>query len=213
MTTELIATGTGAISENLKAELSLEGDIVKLEPLSLQHVDGLIDAASSGNLWELAYTGVPQAHEMQGMVEKALEARDQGSEFPFAVLLKETSEVVGTTRYYNVEPVHRNLSIGYTWYAQKVHRTGVNTQCKYLLLQHAFDVMQCISVQWHTDHRNKRSQEAIKRLGAKFEGVLRNNQIRPNGVIRHTHCFSMIDTEWPDAKAFLESRMAHFLAK
>jgi len=171
-------------------------------------VDGLIEAASSGQLWNLEYTNVPRPEEMKSMVEEALVQYQNDNEFPFVIL--HDGKVVGTTRYYNLNPTNRNLSIGYTWYAERVHRTGVNTACKYLLLEHAFEKINCISVQWHTDHRNKRSQEAIKRLGAKFEGVLRNDKIVKGGVIRHTHCFSMLEDEWPASKEYLESRMSFY---
>ncbi len=210
MSEERIASGQGKVSENLSLDLLLAGDIVELRPMQLGHVDGLIAAASSGELWNLRYTNVPKPSTMRDMVEHALQQRECGSEFPFVVHLKSTGEVVGTTRYYYIEPNNRNMSIGFTWYAEKFHRSGVNTESKYLLLNHAFDVMNCISVQWHTDHRNKRSQAAIKRLGATFEGVLRNHKIMPDGVIRHTHCFSMLDTEWPESKDYLQSRLLHY---
>lgn len=202
------AAGEGRLLENLTNGLHLCGTHVELVPLELSHVEGLIRAAGSGMLWNLPYTGVPNPDQMNGVMQDAIEHRDRGTQFPFTVRLKASGEIVGSTRYYAIEPQHRNLSIGYTWYAEHVQRTAVNTECKYLLLCHAFEVMNCISVQWHTDHRNKRSQAALKRLGAKFEGILRNNKIMPDGVIRHTHCFSMLDTEWPQSKAYLESRLA-----
>lgn len=202
---EKTVKGEGRFEPNLQCDLTLRGSEVELKRLDYVHVDGLIEAASSGELWNLQYTHVPKPDEMKSMVDGALEQFHNGVEFPFVVLL--AGEVVGSTRYYNLQPNNRNLSIGYTWYAQKVQRTGVNTECKYLLLNHAFENMNCISVQWHTDHRNTRSQQAIKRLGAKFEGVLRNDKIVKGGVIRHTHCFSMLSDEWPDSKRFLESRM------
>ena len=104
-------------------------------------------------------------------------------------------------------PANRNCAIGYTWYSESAQRTGINTECKLMLLQHAFEEAACISVQWHTHHDNLRSQAAIKRLGATFEGVLRNHMILPDGRIRHTHCFSMLDEEWPASKAFLMQRL------
>lgn len=207
MTSEKIASGEGQIKENLSLDLTLAGNHVTLVPTQLEHIGGLIEAASNGELWNLLYTSVPNPEQMKSAVEKAITQRDNGTEFPFVVLCADTGRVLGTTRYYLVDPVHRNLSIGYTWYAEDVQRSGVNTETKYLLLEHAFERMNCISVQWHTDHRNKRSQAAIKRLGAKFEGVLRNHKIMPDGVIRHTYCYSMLDSEWPAAKDFLMSRL------
>jgi len=210
MTERRAVVDVSLFSDNLTPGLQLGGEVVRLEPLSTDHIEPLIFAASSGQLWTLPYTGVPSPDSMPEVVKDALKQRDLGTQLPFAVILKSTAEVVGTTRYYYIQPESRNLSIGYTWYAQHVQRTGVNTECKYLLLRHAFEVMKCISVQWHTDHRNKRSQAAIKRIGAKFEGVLRNHKIMPDGVIRHTHCFSMLDIEWPASKAYLQSRLAYF---
>ncbi|MCH2190637.1 MAG: GNAT family N-acetyltransferase [Gammaproteobacteria bacterium] len=206
---EKLAVGEGRFDTNLPPDLVIKGQEVELKLLDFSHVEGLIEAASSGQLWELDYTGVPCPEKMKFMVEDALDRHQNGKEFPFVVLC--AGEVVGTTRYYNLNPTNRNLSIGYTWYAAKVHRTIVNTECKYLLLKHAFEKINCISVQWHTDHRNKRSQEAIKRLGAKFEGVLRNDKIVKGGIIRHTHCFSMLEDEWPLSKSYLESRMALYV--
>ena len=203
-------TGVGNFVDGLTDDLVLSGNHVLLRPMSSEDVSGLINAASHGDLWNLAYTGVPSPQTMQTTVSEALRLRDKGEQFPFTVRLASTGEIVGSTRYYYISPEHRNLSIGFTWYGEHVHRTGVNTECKYLLLKHAFETLNCISVQWHTDHRNKRSQNAILRLGAKFEGVLRNARIMPDGVIRHTHCFSMLDTEWPKSKGFLASRLAYY---
>ena len=210
MTEEMRAPGDGQLLQSLTPDLQLRGDHVCLEPLLAEHEAGLVAAASSGELWKLPYTGVPSPKTMATMIEGAILNREQGSEFPFVVRSNTTGEIVGTTRYYFIEPKNRNLSIGYTWYAESVQRTAVNTECKYLLLEHAFETMKCISVQWHTDHRNKRSQAAIKRLGAKFEGVLRNHKIMPDGVVRHTHCFSMLDSEWPDSQKYLKSRLEHY---
>jgi len=207
---ERYAHGEGRFTENLNHNLALAGDLVHLCAMQLDDVDALINAASSGELWNLPYTGVPKAEQMLANVEGALKQRELGLEFPFVVRRVDTNEVVGTTRFYAINEASRNLSIGYTWYATHVHRTGVNTECKYLLLEHAFEKMNCISVAWHTDHRNKQSQAAIRRLGAQFEGVLRNHKIMPDGVIRHTHCFSMLDTEWPQSKAYLQSRLDYF---
>ncbi len=210
LTSERKVLGTGQFAPNLPNNLVLKGATVSLEPMSLKHVDALITAASSGELWNLPYTGVPRPNEMRDVVNAAVMQRESGAQFPFVVRLNRNQEIVGTTRYYYIEPANRNLSIGYTWYAQHCHKTSVNTESKFLLLSHAFEKMGCISVQWHTDHRNQRSQAAIRRLGATFEGVLRNHKIMPDGVIRHTHCFSMLDNEWPAAKEYLISRLHHY---
>ncbi len=202
--------GQGHFQSELNEALVLRGALVELVPMTHDHVEPLIEAASSGELWHLEYTSVPSPEQMAENVAFALEQRGKGVEFPFVVRLKNSGKVVGTTRYYYIEATHRNLSIGYTWYSETVHRTGVNTETKLLLLIQAFERMNCISVQWHTDHLNYRSQAAIKRLGAKFEGVLRNHRIMPDGRIRHTHCFSMLDDEWPRAKKHLQSRLDHY---
>lgn len=207
MTSNILVKGEGRIVEGLSLDLVLSAEHVTLLPMQMEHIEGLIEAASVGKLWELPFTTVPNPDQMLGAVKAAIVNRDNGSEFPFVVVNASTGRILGSTRYYRVEPVHRNLSIGYTWYSQDVQRSAVNSECKYLLLEHAFERMNCISVQWHTDHRNKRSQAAIKRLGAKFEGVLRNDKIMPNGVIRHTYCYSMLSNEWAASKAFLQSSL------
>ncbi|RBP48426.1 GNAT family N-acetyltransferase [Arenicella xantha] len=198
------------LPNGLSHSLSLTGQHVALEPLAAAHVDALILAATDGELWKLPYTAVPDAAGMANMVSAAIALREQGAELPFAVRRLSDGKIVGSTRYYFISPHDRNLSIGYTWYAQSAQRTAVNTECKLLLLEHAFERLKCISVQWHTHHDNKRSQAAIQRLGAKFEGVLRNNKIMPDGSIRHTHCFSMLDTEWPESKQRLIARLNHY---
>ncbi len=210
MTSATILKGEGRLLENLSLDLVLSGQHVRLVPMQMEHVSGLVEAASVGKLWELPFTSVPNPKQMASATKKAIANRVQGSEFPFVVICASTGRVLGTTRYYRIEPTHRNLSIGYTWYAEDVQRSGVNSECKYLLLEHAFERMSCMSVQWHTDHRNKRSQAAIRRLGAKLEGVLRNDKIMPDGAIRHTYCYSMLSDEWGASKAFLRSRLSAY---
>jgi RimJ/RimL family protein N-acetyltransferase len=193
---------------SLHHDLSLCGSITALEPMQLDHLDELIAAAADGELWTLKVSTIPDANGMRTYIDRAIDQRAKGLELPFVVRRLSDSKIVGTTRYYQIKTVNRNLSIGYTWYSKSVQRTGINTECKLILLQHAFEVAGCISVQWHTHHQNFRSQEAIKRLGASFEGVLRNHLILPDGSIRHTHCFSMLESEWPQSKTFLKSRLA-----
>ena len=193
--------------DGLPHDLTLVGQHTALEPMSLQHVDALNDAAADGELWKLHFTSVPSADKMSDVVSEAIEQRKAGNQLPFVVRRVNDGRIVGATRYYYISPQNRNLSIGYTWYAASAQRTAINTECKLLMLTHAFEALGCISVQWHTHHDNVRSQTAIQRLGAKFEGVLRNHLIMPDGSIRHTHCFSMLDEEWPKSKAFLISRL------
>lgn len=189
-------------------DLTLQGENVLLEPLQIEHSEALGQAAADGELWNLKFTGVPTVSDMPQMIEKALANRDAGTELPFTVRRLSDQKVVGTTRFYFLSEEHRNLSIGYTWYSRSVQRTAVNTESKLLLLSYAFERLGCISVAWHTDDLNHNSQKAIERLGAKFEGVLRNHKIMPDGRYRDTHCYSMLDTEWPESKAFLTQCLA-----
>lgn len=188
-------------------DLVLQGQRATLEPMQIKHIQPLALAAADGELWNLMFTTVPTVAEMPNMVEKALANRDAGRELPFVVRRLSDQKIVGTTRYYFLSPEHRNLSIGFTWYSKSVHRTAINTECKLMLLRYAFERLSCISVAWHTDDLNHNSQKAIQRLGAKFEGVLRNHKIMPDGRLRNTHCYSMLDSEWPESKAFLEQRL------
>lgn len=192
------------------SEVSFSGEHASLEPMQLEHVEDLNQAAADGDLPQLKFTTVPTPDSMLKVVEAAIAKRKQGTQMPFVIRRSSDQKIVGSTRYYFINPASRNVSIGYTWYSASAQRTMINTDCKLMLLQHAFEQAGAISVQWHTHHENTRSQAAIRRLGAKFEGVLRNAQILPDGRIRHTHCFSMLDHEWPAAKAFLEQRLRHY---
>ena len=203
-----MASTENQFSENLPHDLTLSGEYTALEPMQLSHIDDLNVAAADGELWNLKVTSVPTKQGMPTFVEHALKQRDKGRELPFVVRRLSDNRIVGTTRYYQINPQNRNFSIGYTWYSESAQRTSINTECKLMLLQHAFEKAGCISVQWHTHHENTRSQAAIKRLGATFEGVLRNHMILADGRIRHTHCFSMLDQEWPASKASLQQRLA-----
>ena len=190
--------------------LTFNGDHANLEPMQLAHVNELNQAAADGKLWKLKVTSVPRSESMEDYVKDAINNREQGIQLPFVVRRAGDQKIVGTTRYYLINPSFRNVSIGYTWYSASAQRSMINTEVKLMLLQHAFEDAGAISVQWHTHHENIRSQNAILRLGAKFEGVLRNSQILPDGRIRHTHCFSMLDEEWPVSKAFLSERLHHY---
>lgn len=179
----------------LPHQLTLTGEYASLEPMQLSHVSDLNEAAADGQLWHLSVTTVPDKRGMRDYVEHALRQRDSGNELPFVVRRLCDNRVVGSTRYYQIKPQHRNFSIGFTWYSESAQRTAINTECKLMLLQYAFEKAGCISVQWHTYHGNKRSQAALVRLGASVEGVLRNHMILADGRIRHTHCYSMLDQE------------------
>lgn len=185
----------------------LEGQQVRLEPLSAAHEESLIAAASDGELWNSIVTIVPTRATMADYIASALKAQAQGYELPFAIIQKSSRQVVGTTRFYFIDRDNRHLEIGYTWLAASAQRTGVNTEAKLLLLTHAFERLQCIRVALVTDVLNEQSRAAILRLGAKQEGILRNHMVMPGGRYRDSVCFSIIEAEWPQVKARLETRL------
>jgi len=185
---------------------TLAGAHARLEPLQLSHIDGLRGALGDGTLSGLWYTQVPSAKTMTGYVQAALQAQAEGKVLPF-VVLNAADEVVGTTRYYALEEEVPRLSIGYTWYGQAAQRTGINTETKLMLLTHAFERLQCLSVVFETSWFNFTSRTAIARLGAKQDGVLRNHKRHPDGTPRDTVIFSIIDAEWQGVKRHLQHRL------
>ncbi|MCX7515270.1 GNAT family N-acetyltransferase [Frateuria sp. STR12] len=186
----------------------LEDAHVVLEPLCLDHVASLETAAADGELWRLWFTSVPAPGEMVAYVEKALAGQREGVMLPFAIRERSTGELVGTTRFYDIAQDPRRVAIGYTWYARRWQKGHLNTACKRLLLAHAFESLGCVAVEFHTDGRNLDSQRAIERLGAQREGVLRAHRRRPDGSLRDTVCYSILDREWPDVRRWLELRLA-----
>jgi N-acetyltransferase len=188
--------------------LRLEDDYVALEPLTAAHAPSLETAAADGELWKLWFTSAPAPGEAAAYIEKALQGQAAGVMLPFAVREKSTGEIAGTTRFYDFVADPRRVAIGYTWYASRWQKSHLNTACKRLLFQHAFESLGCVAVELHTDHRNLDSQRAIERLGAQREGVLRNHKRRPDGSLRHTVCYSVIDSEWPDVSRWLAMRLA-----
>ena len=188
--------------------VTLEGRHVRLEPLVAEHEDALIAAASDGELWNSTVTIVPTRATMAAYIEAALHGLAQGRELPFVIVQKASGEVVGTTRFYEIEPNDRRVAIGYTWLSKSTQRTAVNTESKLLLLTHAFEQWRCIRVELITDVLNQQSRTAILRLGAKEEGILRSHMIMPNGRIRDSIVFSIIVAEWPEVKARLEVKHA-----
>ena len=187
--------------------VTLEGQHVRLEPLSVTHEEALIAAAGDGELWNSTVTIVPTRATMAAYIEAALEGQAQGRELPFAIVRKVSGEVVGTTRFYEIVPADRRVAIGYTWLSGSAQRTAVNTESKLLLLTHAFDHWQCVRVELLTDVLNQQSRAAILRLGAKEEGTLRSHMIMPNGRIRDSVVFSIIREEWPEVKARLAAKL------
>jgi N-acetyltransferase len=189
------------------APVTLEGQHVRLEPLSPAHEESLIAAASDGELWNSTVTIVPSRATMAAYIASALDAQALGRELPFVIIRKLTERVVGSTRFFHIERDHRRVEIGYTWLAASAQRTGVNTEAKLLLLTHAFERLRCIRVEFVTDVLNQQSRTAILRLGAKQEGVLRNHMVMPSGRHRDSVCFSIIEAEWPEVKARLEAKL------
>jgi RimJ/RimL family protein N-acetyltransferase len=192
-----------------KKHVTLTGKVVRLEPLSEDHSKELAIAGKDSSIWAYMLYGKPITSEtMLGWVRDMLARRDSGSDLPFAVVHLESGKVVGATRYLDMRPDHNGLEIGGTWYALDFQRTAVNTECKYLLLKYAFEDLECIRVQFKTDLRNIRSQVAIERLGAIKEGVLRNHMITPDGVIRDSVYYSILNSEWNNIKKNLEERLS-----
>ncbi len=183
--------------------ITLTGHHVLLEPLQPAHRESLVQAASDGALWRLWYTGVPSPEGAEGYIEKALAQQAEGKALPFVVRDKLSQQIIGSTRFCNADLINRRLEIGYTWYAQSSQRTATNSECKFLLLQYAFEQLGCIAVEFRTHWLNHRSRNAIARLGAKQDGVLRNHVIMPDGSYRDTVVFSIIESEWPMVKQHL----------
>ncbi len=189
--------------------ITLTGKVVRLEPLSEAHVPDLALAGKDESIWEhMIYGNVTTGDKMFAWVQDLLGRQAIGTDFPFAVIYMETGRAIGTTRYMEIRLHHQGLEIGGTWYAVAYQRTVVNTESKYLLLKHAFEVLGCIRIQFKTDLRNEKSQKAIERIGAVKEGVFRNHMIRPDGSIRHSVYYSIIDSEWPAVKALLEEKLS-----
>lgn len=186
----------------------ITGRIVQLVPLSYDHLADLTEAGKDEGIWTFMRYGIVNSREkMRSMIDSLLTYQANGTDLPYTVLHLPSGKAIGMTRYLNIEPDNRGLEIGGTWYAPAFQRSGVNTECKYLLLRHAFEDLDCIRVQFKTDLRNLRSQKAIERIGAVREGVLRNHVILPDGVIRSSVFYSVLSEEWPQVKAHLEAFM------
>ncbi len=188
--------------------VTLSTDRLVLRPLSLTDVPALAKAAADGALWEKKTTTVPRPEGFEDYVRKALELQATGLALPFATVVKEGEEVVGSTRYMNIDALNHRVEIGTTWVAKSWQRTFVNTHAKFLMLRHAFETLGCNAVELRTHRLNDQSRAAIERLGAKLDGILRRHMIMPDGHVRDTVVYSIIREEWPAAKAGLERRMA-----
>ena len=187
--------------------VTLTGRHVRIEPLAREHDAGVRAAAADGELWRLWYTSVPSPEGTAAWFDTAFDVQTRLGAMVFVIREIATGEVVGSTRYFNVDGANRRLEIGHTWYAKRVQRTAVNTECKLLLLTHAFEALGCIAVEFRTHFFNVASREAIARLGAKQDGILRNHQVMPDGTLRDTVVFSIIAPEWPTVKRHLEHRL------
>jgi N-acetyltransferase len=189
------------------APLTLEGNGIRLEPLAPTHRDGLAAATADGKLWELWFTSVPEPQQVDTYIATALDGQQAGHMLPWAVRDLDSDAIVGSTRYHDIVPAIDRVEIGYTWYAARCQRTHVNTTCKLLLLGHAFETLGCDVVGLRTDNFNFASQRAIERLGAHKDGVLRHHQARRDGTVRDSVMFSILASEWPDAKRHLALRL------
>jgi N-acetyltransferase len=176
---------------------------VRLEPLAPSHEQGLLEAAQDGELWNLRITSVPEPSQVGAYIETALQMRQAGDRFAFAVLDDRTGRVMGSTSFHDILPAVKRVEIGWTWYARSAQRSHVNTTCKLLMMGHAFDTLGCRTVGWRTDNFNFASQQAIERLGARKDGVIRGHAMRRDGTVRDTVMYSMTAGEWPEAKAQL----------
>jgi len=191
--------------------ITLTGRYVRLEPMTEAHVPGLAEIGVGQDFWHFMLYGEMRAEaDMRAWVTDILSRAAKGADLPFAVIHLESGRVAGATRYLNILPKDRGLEIGGTWYGPEFQRTAVNTECKYLLLRHAFETLGAIRVQLKTDSRNLRSQKAIERIGAVREGVLRNHMVLPDGTIRHSVFYSIINSEWPGVKERLEEMLARY---
>jgi len=191
----------------LVTPVTLEGRHVRLEPLTKTHLPGLAAVGLDEELWRWIPTPVRTSEEMVAYIDSALKEQERGVSLPFALVEKSTGRAIGSTRYGNIDRTHRRVEIGWTWVARDWQRTAVNTEAKYLLLRHAFESLGCIRVELKTDSLNERSRAAILRIGAREEGTFRNHMMTASGRIRHSVYYSIIDSEWPEAKRRLEAML------
>jgi len=196
-----------SLTEIWPPDITLGRDGIRLEPLALSHEAGLLAAAADGELWNIRVTSVPEPQETRAYVDTALKQRAEGSRLAFAVIDIATNKVIGCTSYHDIVPAIKRVEIGWTWYRNSVQRSHVNTTCKLMLMQHAFETLACPVVGWRTSHLNFASQRAIERLGAKRDGVIRHHTPHRDGTVRDTVMYSMLAAEWPVAKEKLEVRL------
>lgn len=181
----------------------LQSERIILKPLEFEHALALCDAVRDGELWKLWYSRIPSPEQMTAEIQRRLDLQQLGSMLPFTVEERDSGRLLGMTTFMNIEAEHRRVEIGSTWYSQSVQRSYVNTECKNLLLSHAFDTLNCIAVEFRTSSFNFKSRAAIERLGAKLDGVLRSHQIVQNDILRDTYVYSILKSEWPAVQQHL----------
>ena len=186
--------------------ITLKGQHATLEPLAASHLDEAVEAVRDGDMWQLWYTAIPAPEKMEAEIARRLDLQSKGLMLPFAVRTP-AGQFAGMTTYMNVDAANRHVEIGSTWYRKSVQRGGLNTECKLMLLGHAFEKLDCIAVEFRTHFFNHQSRKAIERLGAKQDGILRNHQIAPNGSLRDTVVYSIVASEWPTVKAHLQFQL------
>ncbi|QBR02947.1 GNAT family N-acetyltransferase [Paraburkholderia pallida] len=185
----------------------LSGDTVELRPMRKEHDRALIEAASDGALWNLKVTVVPGPETVEAYIARALEGERAGTVMPFVIVDRAKDRIVGSTRFWKIDQVNRKLEIGHTWLAASSQRSSINTEAKYLMLEYAFETLDCVRVQFTTDELNEKSRAAILRIGAKQEGIVRHERIMPDGRKRNSVRFSIIDDEWPQVRVRLETML------
>ncbi len=184
--------------------VTLEGKFIRLAPMALDHIEELCTAGLHKGIWRYMSTPMRNRDEMHDYVQTALQSWNAGTALPFVMIVREGNAVVGSTRYLNIEHTHRRVEIGSTWITPAWQRASVNSEAKYLMLCHAFDVLNCVRVEFKTDSQNVQSRKALDRIGAKEEGTLRNHMVMPDGRLRHSVYYSILDSEWVDVKVRLE---------
>lgn len=189
--------------------VTLTGRLVRLEPLSADHHDGLVEATRDGQMWDRWYTSAPEPGEVGAMIEQRLAMQDAGTMLPFVAIRLSDNAILGSTTFYDIRPEVPRVSIGYTWNRESTHGTGTNPESKLLLMAHAFETLGCAGVRYETSWSNQQSRTAIERLGARLDGVLRADRLERNGALRDTVVYSVLAHEWPSVKANLEHRLRH----
>lgn len=193
--------------------VTLPGRLVRLEPLSMEHLPGLQEATQDGRLWEKWWTSIPEPHEMAEHVQQRLDWHAEGTMLPFTAIRQADNVVLGLTSLYDIRADVPRVSIGYTWNRVSTHGAGTNAESKLLLLTHAFEVLGCRAVRFETSWANQQSRAAIEKLGARLDGVLRADRLERNGALRDTVVYSVLEHEWPSVRALLESRVATHLTR